>query len=96
MTKLSTNSSLTRTKTNLRLSYKTNIQNIQDSFSNYFILSTGKEVRDCVDLVPYPSLPNIQLIAFTLTQFVLWQQTMAFIQQKIISINTRNTYKKYL
>ena len=30
---------LTRIKTNLCLSYKTNMENIQDSFSKYFILS---------------------------------------------------------
>ena len=32
---------LTRIKTNLCLSYKTNMENIQDSFSKYFILCRG-------------------------------------------------------
>ena len=45
---------LTRIKTNLCLSYKTNMENIQDSFSKYFILSRGYEVRDCEDLGSYP------------------------------------------
>ena len=45
---------LTRIKTNLCLSDKTNIENIQDLFSRYFILSRGYEVRDCEDLGSYP------------------------------------------
>ena len=44
---------LTRIKTNLCLSDKTNIENIQDLFSRYFILSRGYEVRDCEDLGSY-------------------------------------------
>ena len=40
---------LTRFKANLYLSYKTNMENIQDSFSKYFILSRGYKVRDCED-----------------------------------------------
>ena len=44
---------LTRIKTNLCLSYKTNMENIQDSFSKYFILSRGYEVRDCEDVGSY-------------------------------------------
>ena len=34
--------------------YKTNMENIQDLFSKYFILSRGYEVRDCEDLGSYP------------------------------------------
>ena len=45
---------LTRIKTNLCLSDKTNMENIQDLFSKYFILSRGYEVRDCEDLGSYP------------------------------------------
>ena len=45
---------LTRIKTNLCLSNKTNMENIQDLFSKYFILSRGYEVRDCEDLGSYP------------------------------------------
>ena len=45
---------LTRIKTNLCLSDKTNIENMQDLFSRYFILSRGYEVRDCEDLGSYP------------------------------------------
>ena len=45
---------LTRIKVNLYLSNKTNMENIQDLFSKYFILSRGYEVRDCEDLVSYP------------------------------------------
>ena len=45
---------LTRIKTNLCLSDKTNIENIQDLFSRYFILSRGYEVRNCEDLGSYP------------------------------------------
>ena len=45
---------LTRIKTDLCLSDKTNIENIQDLFSRYFILSRGYEVRDCEDLGSYP------------------------------------------
>ena len=39
---------LTRIKTNLCLSYKTNMENIQDSFSKYFILGRGYDydIRD--------------------------------------------------
>ena len=44
---------LTRIKTNLCLSNKTNMENIQDLFSKYFILSRGFEVRDCEDLGSY-------------------------------------------
>ena len=40
---------LTRFKTNLCLSYKTNMENIKHSFSKYFILIRGQEVRDCED-----------------------------------------------
>ena len=46
---------LTRIKTNLCLSNKTNMENIQDLFSKYFILSKGYEVRDCEDLGSYHS-----------------------------------------
>ena len=45
---------LTRIKVNLYLSNKTNMENIQDLFSKYFILSRGYEVRDCEDLGSYP------------------------------------------
>ena len=45
---------LTRIKTNSCLFYKTTMENIQDSFSKYFILSRGYEVRDCEDLGSYP------------------------------------------
>ena len=45
---------LTRIKRNLCLFYTTNMENIQDSFSKYFILSRGYEVRDCEDLGSYP------------------------------------------
>ena len=45
---------LTRIKANLCLSDKTNIENIQDLFSRYFILSRGYEVRNCEDLGSYP------------------------------------------
>ena len=45
---------LTRSKTNLCLSYKRNMENTQDSFSKYFVLSRGWEVRDCEDLGSYP------------------------------------------
>ena len=44
---------LTRIKTNLCLSNKTNMENIQDLFSKYFILSRGFEIRDCEDLGSY-------------------------------------------
>ena len=44
---------LTRIKTNLCLSDKTNMENIQDLFSKYFILSRGFEIRDCEDLGSY-------------------------------------------
>ena len=50
--------------------YKTNMENIQDLFSKYFILSRGYEVRDCEDLGSYPKFSivilfqNIQLIVF--------------------------------
>ena len=46
------------------------MESIQDSFSKYFILSRGYEVKDCEDLGSYPSLPivnsfqNTQLIEF--------------------------------
>ena len=46
---------LTRIKTNLCLSNKTNMENIQDLFSKYFILSRGYEGRDCEDLGSYHS-----------------------------------------
>ena len=45
---------LTRIKVNLCLSNKTNVENIQDLFSKYFILSRGYELRDCEDLGSYP------------------------------------------
>ena len=44
---------LTRIKTNVCLPYKTNMENIQDSFSKYFILSRGEEAWDCEDLGSY-------------------------------------------
>ena len=44
---------LTRIKTNLCLSYKTNNKNIQDLFSKYLILSRDYEVRDCENLGSY-------------------------------------------
>ena len=46
------------------------MENIQDLFSKYFILSRGYEVRDCEDLGSYPKFSivilfqNIQLIVF--------------------------------
>ena len=45
---------LTRIKANLCLSDKINMENIQDLFSRYFILSRGYEVRNCEDLGSYP------------------------------------------
>ena len=45
---------LTKIKTNLCLSYKTNMENIQGSISKYSILSWGLENRDCEDLGSYP------------------------------------------
>ena len=45
---------LTKIKTNLCLSYKTNMENIQGSVSKYSILSWGLENRDCEDLGSYP------------------------------------------
>ena len=44
----------TRIKAKLCLSYKTNMENMQDSFSKYFILSRDCKVRDCEDLGSYP------------------------------------------
>ena len=44
---------LTRIKANLCLSYKTNTENMQDSFSK-FIQSMDWEVRDWEDLGSYP------------------------------------------
>ena len=44
---------LTRIKTNLCLSYKTNNKNIQDLFWKYLILSRDYEVRDCENLGSY-------------------------------------------
>ena len=45
---------LTRIKTKLWIFYKTSMENIQDSFSKYFILNRDEEVRDCEDLDSYP------------------------------------------
>ena len=45
---------LIRIKTNLCLSDKINMENIQDLFSRYSILSRGYEVRNCEDLGSYP------------------------------------------
>ena len=45
---------LTRIKTKLWIFYKTSMENIQDSFSKYFVLNRDEEVRDCEDLDSYP------------------------------------------